>query len=78
MGFLRILTWTGAGAGSLLVVISLAAGLYYLAELIEVRTITNTEHSAYVIHAGILGSDQEDYQMGFGVRCSLAHSPRCF
>ncbi len=36
MGFLTILTWTGAGAGSLLVVISLAAGLYYLAELIEV------------------------------------------
>ena len=35
-GVLPLLTYIGLGSGVLLFVVSLAAGLYYLAELIEV------------------------------------------
>ena len=35
-GVLPLLTYLGMGSGALLLVVSLAAGLYYLAELIEV------------------------------------------
>lgn len=76
MGFLHILSWTGAGAGSLLVVVSLAAGLYYLAELIEVRSYFGLRYlDSWLMLIGIHGRYEANSEMGVWIRCSVTHSP---